>query len=102
MSSGHLLGPELQAFQSEVREFLRDNFIVDTDLMALPGTASLTDSAILDSMGILELVMFLEEHYQIEISDAETVPSNLDTIDSTVRFVHEKLNDSKNRVARRA
>lgn len=76
----------------EVREFLRDNFIVDADLMRLPGSASLTDSAVLDSMGVLEFVMFLEEHYRIEISDQETVPDNLDTIDNAVRFIQTKLN----------
>jgi len=79
----------------EVREFLRDNFIVDADLMELSGSASLTDFAILDSMGVLELVMFLEEHYRIEISEGETVPDNLDTIDNTVRFVNTKLNALK-------
>lgn len=79
------------SMEQEIRTFLAEIFIVDQDIMALPGNASLTDHGILDSMGVLELVLHLEESYGIHISETETTPDNLDTIDNAVRFVRSKL-----------
>lgn len=44
----------------------------------------------IDSTGVLELVGFLEETFEIRIQDDELVPENLDTIDSIVAFVARK------------
>lgn len=74
--------------EREVREFIGENFITDQDVRRLPGDASLTRSGILDSMGVLELVMFLEERFGITVPDEDTVPENLDTIDNIVAYLH--------------
>ena len=44
----------------------------------------------IDSTGVLELVGFLEESFDIRIQDVELVPENLDTIDNIVNFVSRK------------
>ena len=45
----------------------------------------------MDSTGILELIEFLEDTYGIQISEAETVPDNLDSLSSVAAFVSRKL-----------
>lgn len=75
--------------EQEVRQFVRENFIVGE--ASLPGDASLTQTGIIDSLGVLELVLFLEERYGIKVSEAETLPKNLDAVDNIVRFVGAKL-----------
>jgi len=75
--------------EREVRGFVRDNFIVDVE--DLDRESSLTLSGVIDSMGVLELVTFIEERFGFEISDQETVPENLDTIDRIVRFVQGRI-----------
>lgn len=77
--------------QREIRQFIADNFIFDQDLQALSGSESLTQTGVIDSMGVLELIMFLEETYSIKIPDEETLPENLDTIDNIVRYLQGKL-----------
>ena len=78
--------------ERELRTFLTDNFLLGDDLQALPGNVSLIEAGIIDSTGVLELVGFLEEAYEIEITDSELVPENLDSIDNVVRFVGAKRN----------
>ncbi len=80
-----------ESVELRIRTFLNDVFIFGEDPMALPGNASLIGQDVIDSMGILELVMFLEETFGIQISERETTPSNLDTVEDAVRFVHLKL-----------
>lgn len=79
--------------ETELRSFLADNFLLGDDSRDLPASASLIEAGIIDSTGALELVGFLEETYDIRITDTELVPENLDSIDRIVRFVTAKRDD---------
>jgi acyl carrier protein len=78
--------------EAELRSFLAENFLLGEEFRGMPGSASLIDAGIIDSTGVLELVGFLEEAFEIEITDSELVPENLDSIDNVVRFVGAKRN----------
>ena len=71
--------------ERRIRKFMYDNFFVADE--NLGGSLSLTDSGTIDSTGVLELVVFLEETFGISIPDSDVVPDNLDTIDNLVRYV---------------
>jgi acyl carrier protein len=70
--------------------FLRENFIAARNLKEIKTDESLLDSGIIDSTGILELIMFLEEKFSITIEDDELTPENLDTIQNLVSFLSSK------------
>jgi acyl carrier protein len=76
--------------EQEIRTFLVENFSLGGDINRLPGNRSLTERGIIDSVGIVEVLTFLETQYDISINDDETVPENIDTIDNMVRFVETK------------
>ena len=76
--------------EHEVRTFLAENFSLGRDVSHLAGTQSLTERGFIDSVGIVEVLTFLETRYEIQINDDETVPENIDTIDNIVRFIGEK------------
>ena len=78
--------------EAELRSFLAENFLLGEEFRGLPGSASLIEAGIIDSTGVLELVGFLEEAYEIEITDSELVPENLDSIDNILRFMAVKRN----------
>ena len=40
--------------------------------------------------GVLELVMFLEDTFSIQVDDEELVPENLETINNQVAFLKQK------------
>ena len=75
---------------SELREFIAKNFLF-SDEFTLSDTASFLESGIIDSTRVLELILFLEERYQITLEDDEIVPENLDSIQSLKIFVESKL-----------
>jgi acyl carrier protein len=81
--------------EAELRSFLAENFLLGEEFRGLPGSASLIEAGIIDSTGVLELVGFLEEAFEIEITDSELVPENLDSIDNVVRFVGAKRNSGR-------
>lgn len=51
----------------------------------------LLTSGVLDSIGVLELMMHLETSFNIPIDDMDFDAENLETIGSLVRFVERKL-----------
>lgn len=73
-----------------IMNFIKENFIMGRSEIDLKSDQSLLESGIIDSTGVLELVMFIEEKYSIKIEDEELVPENLDSIDNIIKFLKTK------------
>jgi acyl carrier protein len=77
-------------YKNEIRNFILENFMMGMEENELQDSDSLLDKGIIDSTGVLELVGFIEEHYQITIEDDELVPDNLDSVNNLVKFIDKK------------
>lgn len=75
----------------QVRRFLAENFILDNEGADLHEDESLTQSGVLDSMGVLELIMFVEERFGVSVPDEDTRPENLDSVARIVNYVSTRL-----------
>jgi acyl carrier protein len=78
------------SIEQDVRNFVVSNFLFGVD-NGVTTEQSFLSSGIIDSTGVLELVAFLEEHYQLKIADDELVPENLDSLQNVTGFVSRKL-----------
>ena len=76
--------------QSELKNFIKDNFISGRKEIEIADDLSFIDSGIIDSTGVLELVLFIEETYEIQVEDDELVPENLDSIVNLTIFLEKK------------
>ena len=81
----------METLEREVRAYITDNFLLADTASVPAGGDSLTRNGIIDSVGVVELMQFIENRYAIEILDHETIPENFDTIDNIVRYVGTKL-----------
>lgn len=79
-----------ETLEEQVRHFIAENYIFDDALEQLGSEDSLTETGILDSMGVLELIMFLEQQYGLVVPDEEALPENLDSISRVVDYVIRK------------
>lgn len=75
---------------NEIREFIVSNFLFG-EAGDLQDDTLFMEGGIIDSTGILELVMFLETRYEIKIETEEMLPENFDSIHRVARFVARKL-----------
>lgn len=76
--------------EQQLRTFLAENFFVEDATLA--GDASLTRTGIIDSTGVMEILLFLEERFGIKVPDDDITPENLDTLDALVRYVGQAEN----------
>ena len=73
--------------RARIRTFISENFFVE----GFADDASFLREGILDSLGMLELVGFLEREYQLRVAETELVPENLDSLNRASAFVERKL-----------
>ena len=76
--------------RDKIRAFILENFLFGND-QNLNDEISFLDEGIIDSTGILELVSFLEEEFDISVEDEEIVPENLDSIKNVVSYLERKM-----------
>ena len=70
------------------------NYIIEASLSnneEIKDNTLVFESGLLDSMGLLFLIEFLNENYKIEVNDEELNPKNFESINSICSFVNDKL-----------
>jgi acyl carrier protein len=92
-----------QTLKSQVRQYVMDNFLMGSG-PELGDDDSFMGSHVLDSVGVLELISFLEQTFGIKVKDEEMLPENLDSLTSIGRYLERKLAGAaaENRNARAA
>ena len=77
---------------STVRRHITDQYLSRSGLDEVGDDEPLLDSGIIDSMGIIQLVSFLESEFNIEVDDEEILPEHFETMAGITAFVTTKLN----------
>lgn len=80
----------MQSIIDRVRGFIIDNLGWEGAADELTDDLPLIQAGVLDSLGILTLVEFLESNYGITIGDSEITPANLGSLASIERYVKSK------------
>ena len=75
------------SLQSEIRDFILENYLFTNDVSAIGLDESLLDRGIVDSTGMLEIIFFIEERLGVKIKDEEMTPDNLDSVNKIAQFV---------------
>ncbi len=73
-----------------IRLFVIDNFLFG-DGSQLADKTSFLEEGIVDSTGILELVAFLEETFEIVVEDDELIPDNMDSLIQIEKYLTKKI-----------
>ena len=76
--------------KSQVKEFFKENFMVEFD-DGFSDSDSFLENGLIDSTGVLELVLFLEETFNIKVQDDEIVPENLDSLILIENYISSKI-----------
>lgn len=72
---------------SRIRGYVQDNFLYMRPHFQLGEDDSLLEGGVIDSMGVMELITYLEEEYQLTVADHEITEENLGSLRAITRFV---------------
>lgn len=80
----------VMSIQNRVKTYVLENFLFSDNGYELAEDASFLEEGIVDSTGVLELVMFVEEAFNIAVEDEEIVPENFDSIGQLTAYIRRK------------
>lgn len=81
--------PSIEGIVKRIASFLEANS-VNVDGIEDVASFPLLESGALDSLGVLNLMMFLAEEYRLEIEDEDFTPENFRTMASLAELVISK------------
>ena len=82
--------------KSRIRTFLSENFLFTTDGFPFSDQESLLEAGVVDSTGILELTLFVEETFGFEVPDDDVVPDNFDSVAKLAAYIESKTSSDAN------
>jgi acyl carrier protein len=81
------MSSETTVIEAKVRGYILENLMFSSDENELPNDVSLLERGVIDSTGVLEIILFLEGEFGIEVKASEMLPENFDSVNNMVRFV---------------
>ncbi len=82
------------SIENSIRTYILENFLFSDDGSQLQDDASFLEEGIVDSTGVLELVMFVEETFDVTVEDQEILPENFDSVTQLARYVRGKKGEA--------
>src|SRR5438045_3530797 len=76
--------------RERVRSFLQENFFYMRPDFELGDEDKLLERGVVDSMGVAEMVTFIQDEFGITVSDEDITEANLGSLRAIGRFVSQK------------
>tara|TARA_R110002111_G_scaffold245501_2_gene307896 strand:- start:4521 stop:4784 length:264 start_codon:yes stop_codon:yes gene_type:complete len=75
--------------KSKIKDYIIESTLDDVE--KINDNTLIFEEGILDSMGLLFLIEFLKDEFNIETNDEELVVENFQSINSILNFVEQKI-----------
>lgn len=72
------------------RAFVRQNFLYTRPDFKLEDHQSLMEAGVIDSMGVMELLEFLQDEFDVRVEDDEITEENLGTLKAVSKYIVAK------------
>ena len=80
-----------QQIEPPIRDFIAANLLYSKEGFTYADDASLLREGIIDSLGVVELVEFLQTRFGVKVEQQEVRPDNFDSVAKLAAFVRRKL-----------
>ena len=78
--------------ETQISDYIAKNLLFSSSGFIYPDTASFLEEGIVDSQGVMELVMFVEENFSVTVEDRDIIPDNFDSVCKLADYVRRKTN----------
>lgn len=74
-----------------VRQFIKTELVTDHNYADLQDSDPLLTTGIIDSLGIVKILAFIQEQFGVNIDDREIIPENFETVQAIAALIQKKL-----------
>ena len=82
------------SIQGTIQRFIFSQ-VPDGEYTTLEPTGSFLQKGLLDSMGIMQLVAFVQKEYDIRVLPREIVPDHFDSLEKVERYILKKQSQGR-------
>jgi acyl carrier protein len=79
-----------QILEARIREFVTRELLFSPDGFPYADDASFLQEGIIDSLGVMELVAFVQQSFGVSIEQHEIKPDNFDSVMRLAAFIRRK------------
>lgn len=83
----------MESVEAILRDYIAENILFSENGFIYEESTSFLENGILDSMSIMDLVLFAEKEFSVSISDSEITPDNFDSIEKLSGFIRGKQSE---------
>jgi len=76
--------------QAQIRDYIAQNLLFSDDGFGYEDDASFLEEGIVDSVGIMELVLFIEEDIGLSVDDEDLTPDNFDSVNKLANYIKRR------------
>jgi acyl carrier protein len=80
----------MENIEEKIAAYISDNILFSKKGYPHPFEASFLENGIVDSMNVLELVMFVEEKFGVQVGDGDVIPDNFDSVTRLANYIRSK------------
>ena len=77
----------MKSIEEKIRTYIAENILFSNNGYRYSDDASFLEEGIVDSMGIMELVVFVEETFGITVDDEDLTPDNFDSVANLAAYI---------------
>lgn len=84
----------MTSIDDTIEQYVQENFLYARPDYVLESDTKLLKEGLVDSMGVMELVDFIEEKFGLTVQDADITEQNFESTGSIARFIRSRLEPS--------
>ena len=81
---------EIESNKAFIRQFIKEKIAKSGQPVRIEDQDDILTTGIIDSLGIMQLVAYMEETFSIRINDEEIIPEHFESIEAISSFIGRK------------
>lgn len=75
--------------EDKIKQYVAENILFSENGYQFPDDASFMDEGIIDSLGVLELALFVEENFGFVVDRNDLTPGNFGSVTELAAFIRQ-------------
>ena len=77
--------------KNQIRQYIARSMLFSDNGFKYDDDASFLEEGIVDSLGIMDLVGFIEETFELTVADEDLTPDNFDSVNKLANYIEHRL-----------
>jgi acyl carrier protein len=78
------------SIETQIKDYIARNLLFSDNGFPYGDDVSFLEEGVVDSIGVMELVAFVEENFSVKVDDLDVTPENFDSVSRMAAYIRRK------------